>query len=282
MSSNVRFISVNHADDATLSASPAAVSTLPVTNLQLSPRGKISRFTGLATQDIDGTLPSSRLVSGFVLYRHNLTTSATCRLRLYSDVAMTTLIYDTGAFVALPGKALGELDWGIDPLGASVFTGWGEAFTQLWFTPIKIRAFKITLTDAGNPDGYIDVGRLFLGPFLEPLINIEFGTLQLGWSEGSTQTRTGGGSLRTDSSPAGPYRCLTMSLNGLNEGERSRFVDFQRTTGLRKDFFVSVFPEQGGALERDHAMVGKLVSQDKFTRLTWTQPGVTTFEIEEA
>lgn len=276
--SNLRLIAVNDVDSATLSASPAVLSTLPASNLQLPERAKVVRTSSTAAQDIKGTWSAAKVVSGCALVRHNLTSSATWRLRLYSDAAWTTLVYDSGAMVATPAKALGELIWGVEPLGVTVFTGWGQAFSDHYFAPISARSFTLTLTDAANPDGYLQASRLFLGYTLEPEANCDWG-LKLSWKESSKLSRTDGGSLRVD--PYQPYRTLDFNLNWLTSGDRARFLDVFRAAGRRLDVWISVFPGSGGMLERDHAMQARLTGGGDSTHNrynNWTQP----FQLEEA
>ena len=70
--SNLRIVWAIPSDTATLSASPALVSTLPVTNLQDPTRARIARTTSLAQQQILGNLTSLQIVNSLVLWRHNL------------------------------------------------------------------------------------------------------------------------------------------------------------------------------------------------------------------
>lgn len=255
--SKLRLIIENHADSATLTASPAVLTTLPVSNLQLSPRAKVMRTSGLAAQQISGAWPQPKILSGCALWRHNLSSAGTWRLQLYADAACATRpLYDSGDVVAWPAKALGDLVFGVDPLGATVFTGWGQAHSSLWFTPVVAGSFRLTLTDPTNADGYIEAARLFLGMALEPAYNPSWGhTLE--WRDESKQTRTDGGSLRSES--VAPYRALKLQLEWLTDTDRPKFLDIGRTLGKRKDLFISLYPNAGGMLERDYGIAAKVV-----------------------
>jgi hypothetical protein len=281
---NVRFIIDNYADDATLSASAGVVAAMPVTNLQDPSRGRFMRTTSIASQTINGNFTLAALVSSVVLYSHTLTSSATWQIKFYDGLNQTgTLLFDSGAQPAYSGKSFGELIYGVDVWGASVFTGWGKAFSQLWMNSgVVALSFQIIIQDPSNTVGYWDAGRLIIGNYLEPLENIDYGAIEFGWQEDSKQTRTGGGTLRTDVAAAGSFRQLSFSLDYLNEGERAKFAEFQRKGGLRKDFFVSVFATQGGALERDHAMLGKITTLSAMGRPSYIQAGSIKLNIEEA
>lgn len=257
MSNGMKMIAVNQGDVATMTASPAVVATLPVTNLQTQPRAAVMRTTSTADQQVKLTWPAAKLLSAVALVRHNLSSAATWRIQVYSDAAWTTLIYDSGAVLAAPGKALGDLAWGLDPLGASVFTGWSYAFSSLYFAPVAAQSVKITLSDTGNAAGYLEASRLFVGAHIEPQYTVSYG-VKLGWKENTVTTRTDGGSLRSD--PTLPYRTLSFNLDWIVESDRAVLLDALRQVGKRQDLWVTIFPGVGGAKERDYSMTAKVVN----------------------
>jgi len=252
----MRLITINEADSAAITAVPAAVATMPATFLQ-EPSRKRMRCMTISNQVLQLVWPSTRIFSAMALLRHNLSGAATWRVQIWADAAATTLVWDSGAGPACPGKALGDLFWGIDPLGSSVFTGWAYAFSVLWFTPVAGQAMTITLDDPTNSDGFLAASRLFAGNYLETADGPSMG-MKLKWSEGSKQRRSDGGTLRTDATES--WRVLSFSLDWLSKSDRPKFLEVGRRVGKRKDIFVSVYPGEGGALERDYTMQGKFVS----------------------
>lgn len=260
---SVRIVSANTADSATLSSTDF-VATLPVGNLQLEGRGRVARTVNVTGDKVIlGNFAGASVVSCAVLYNHNLTSQATFRLQLYAAANQTgSIVYDTGAVVALPALGWGEFGWGLTPWGGTVFSGWGSAFSDFWFTAVGALSFKITLNDAANPAGYIQVKRLLIGPYFEPAVNVEYG-LQLSWQDNSTQIRTQGGSLRTDNRVL--FRTLQARLSRMTTAERAVFTELVRTIGLRKETFVSVWPDAGGSLERDYALLGKFTKMPQIT-----------------
>lgn len=257
----MRIIVTNYADTATLTASPAMLTDLPVGNLQDQSREKVARTSSLAAQTIDVTLDAARPLAACVLYRGNFSATATWRVRVYDTPAMGTLLYDSGAggvYLAGP-KTLGDLEWGIDPLGATLFDGWGYTFSSLWFSVVVGQFVRITLTDADNPDGYMQASRLFLGTYIEP-IGMPVPGMSLHWQETTTHSRTDGGTLRSE--PGAGYRALTVHGERLVEKTRVDLSSLNRDAGMRHDVYVSVFPELGTALERDHQMQAKLIALD--------------------
>lgn len=254
---NLRIIPDNLADTATLTASPAVAATLPVTNLQLSLRSRVMRTTSTVDQQIKGTWASAQMLSGAVIWRHNLTSAGTWKLELFSDAAWTTKVYDSGDVVSWPAKAWGEFIWGVDPLGANVFTGWGKAFSAMWFSPTAAQSFRITFKDATNSAGYLEVGRLFLGLHLEPLYNMSYDHA-LEWVDDSKQERTDGTSLHTDA--VEQYRRFKFRLDWLTDSERPKWLEAFRVAGKTKDIFISAYPTQGGMKERDYSFSARITS----------------------
>lgn len=256
MSANVRLIYDNAADRATLAASPALVSTLPVTNLQDPSRSRPARTTSTATQVITGGWSVLEMVGSMALSRHNLSSGATLQLELFSGAGLTgSLLFDSGEALAVSAFGWGEFGWGMTGWGGSVFDSWPDRFSNLYFTAVLARSFRLTIKDASNAAGYLQMGRLFLGPYFEPVSNMSYG-LTCGPQEDSRQTRTDGGTLRTD--PQGSYRHWSFDLDWVEPAERATLTEILRLKGKRTDMFINCFPGAGGVQERDHAGAVKL------------------------
>lgn len=264
MSANIRIIHDNAGDDATLSAD-AEVATLPVTHLQDPTRARVWQTPdGTTAATISGDLPELTVLSALALWRHNFSSQATWRLRVWDGAGQSgTQLYDSGTVDALPPVALGDMEWGVTPLGASAFAGWALAYSVLWFAPVTGRSFQLDLDDPGSSDGYLEASRLFLGRYLQPSVNLSWGHGLL-WDEDTRQERTDGGTLRSEAGIV--YRRLTIALEALQGQDRSKFQDLQRTVGLRRDLFVSVYPERGGTLERDYGFAAKIETPDPMKR----------------
>jgi hypothetical protein len=265
--SNIRILVENKIDSVTLSDSPTMVSTLSVENLQNSLRAKVARTTGIADQSILGDWSAPVSISGAAIWRTNLSDEGTWRLRLYDGAGQTgSVVYDSGVIDAAEKITLGDLNWGIDPLGATVYTEWDKISATLWFEAVSALSFELTLSDAGNSDGYMEVSGLYMGVAASPTFNAVNG-LALKWQDDTKQERTDGGSLRSDA--VEPYRVIQFNLDTLVESERAIFIEMMRSTGLRKDIFVSCFPGAGGKQERDYSFACKLSGQSSSTYATF-------------
>jgi hypothetical protein len=255
--SNMRIVWNVASDNATLSASPLMVGSLFELNLQDPTRARVVCSTSTASQQILGDFDADTLVNSLVLWRHNLSNQATWRIELFDEVGQAgNLVYDSEVLPAINIKALNDLDWGVEPLGASAFTDWALAYSVLWFAWTAARSFRLTLSDPLNSDGYIEASRLIVGRYFEPKYNASFGSA-LAWVDTSTHSRTAGGTLRTNQGPV--FRQLKLFLDLLDESDRTTLIEIMRTKGKRKDVFVSLYPEVGGSKERDHSFVGKHV-----------------------
>jgi hypothetical protein len=256
--SNLRIVETNVADQATLTASPALAASLPVTHLQDRRRAYVARTTSTASQTILGTWPALRWLSAAALCRHNLSPTATWRLELFDGVNQTgTTVYDSGAVAAVGTIPLGELDWGASPFGATWRLGHSQPLQSvLWFTPVEARSLRITLADASNPDGYMQASRLVMGTYWELENNVDYGAA-LAWVDNSELSRTAGGTLRNN--PVEMYRELTLPFSWLTQADRGRMVDLLRRSGRSGEILVSMYAAEGGKLERDHTLLGRLV-----------------------
>lgn len=265
MTTNLRIVAVNAVDTAALSSSDFAAG-LPVSNLQVEGRARVARtVNATGSKVVLGTFAAASAASACILYRNNLTSEGTWRLELWDNVNQTgTKVYDSGNVLALQALGWGEFGWGMEPWGADVFTGWPVAFSVMWFPSVGARSFRLTLIDPANPEGCIQAKRLVIGQAFEPSQNMSYG-LRLQWAENSVQTRTAGNSIRTD--PMSAFRQLSGTLGHLPPGERAQFIEIARKVGMRNEIFISVFPEVGGAKERDYSMLGKFTSMPQSSHL---------------
>jgi hypothetical protein len=255
--SNLRIIYRNLADAATLGASPALVAALPVANLQ-TPGRMPARTTSTADQTITGDWGSSQQVNAVVLWRHNLSEFAEWRVELFAGANQTgTKVYDSGG-VGGETIPLGDLRWGVDPLGTTIQRDWTRAYQSvLYFGTVVARSFRITLVDPDNADGYLQAARLFIGAYWSPDRNHDYGA-SLVWQDDSTQYRTAGGSLRSDVKALS--RVINFSLSYMRAADRAAFTDILREVGKVSEVFLSLYPGAGGAQERDYQVLGKMTS----------------------
>lgn len=252
---NLRLLSTNVVDAATLSSSDFA-ATLPATNLQVEGRARVARTSNATgTKTIYGNFAGTTLCSALVLYGHNLSGTATWRLRLYNGANQTgTVVYDSTTLTPQTVVGWGAFQWGAEPWGSYIFRDWEQPFYSLFFSEVYAVSFRLDITDTGNPAGYLQASRLIMGRYLTPYFNAAYG-LALSWDTNSVQRRTLGGSVRTDRRAT--FRRLSFDLETLDAGERALWLDLARSVSLHREMFVSIYPGVGGELERDHSLLCK-------------------------
>lgn len=258
-----RLVPVNAADTATLSVTPAAVSTLPITNLQSSIRDRLWRSTSLASQVIEGNWAGDvRRISHFSLWPSAQASSlvgSTVRLQVFSDLAMASSVYDqTWDFFTPTGPG-----WGDDPWGAFQ---WGAAYDDRtsrlaplskWFSVVNASAFRVTISNAGAVDtDYFEARRMVLGEYQEAPYNGLVGMAPQ-WRSNSEHQRTIGGSLRRLA--RAKWRELRFETIFSTDEDRAKWSDILQACDPGREVVVSIFPANSSErLERDFTVLGSL------------------------
>lgn len=129
-------------------------ASYPITNLRNRYLSQVARTSNaLATSSIItvdlGTASSIGVVA---LISHNLTPSATVRIRGANNSGMTSPVYDSGN------------------VGIYEHTDYAASFSSAY-----ARYWKIDIVDTANPAGYIQIGRLFIGQRFKPTFNCDWG-----------------------------------------------------------------------------------------------------------
>jgi hypothetical protein len=133
----------NLVDTATITAS-SAVASLPASNVAQLWRSKPWRSTGCSSEWIKFDFGSAKAVRALVFVGHNLTSGATIKIQGNATDVWTSPSID----VTLTYNAANVV--------------------YLWTADQSFRYWRITIADASNPDGYVQIGRVFLGPTTTP------------------------------------------------------------------------------------------------------------------
>ncbi|MBB3142837.1 hypothetical protein [Halomonas organivorans] len=253
MSNKLRMILDNLHDTATLTASTEG---MPIEYTQRSGRSYVWRsefqpVVDLPEQTIEATLAKPAYLDAVVIYAHNISTAGTVRVEL---MLSGSVVYDSGAVVATEIIPLGIWRAGIDPWGASALTGLPIRQYTSWIDPVVADAYRITINDPANPDDYLEIGRIFAGVTFSPELNPQYG-VSLDWLDFTELQRTESGSLRAVGE--GSARRLSIDLAHLSREGISENTRQLLTAGKRRDIYVSMYPEQGGMLENEHAFVAR-------------------------
>jgi hypothetical protein len=254
---NFRVCPYNHHDFATLTTSVATASSFFVTDTQNYNRSKLWVAGSTADQYIRGTLAASgNTANMFAIFLHNCAGSSV-RLRLYSDAAWTTNVYDSTALPFNNVSADSSYDWGVgnvDPLRS-------RAPYWLYFNEVTFRSYEIALST--NVGGAWQIGRIWLGKYFESSINPNFGTA-VGVAANADRGRTRGGSVRA--SVGEKWRVFNCEFGMMGEADRAVWMDIMGYCGLSRDMFVSLFPTAATRMERDYTMNGLMSGLDPIGR----------------
>lgn len=250
---NLRILYDNVVAKAALTASTTA-GALAASNLLTDVKSAVHRSTGTSVI-YTMTWSAVQTVGAVALPATNLTSTATIRVQLYSDTAGATLIADSGTVAACPSPMLGLHGWGA--IDANAFAHGGASKAAVWFASQfnTVRRCVITLTDAGNPAGYIDCARLVVGPYWEAAYNPNYG-VTAGSIDLTTVQRSQAGDQLTVR--GAQYQAMSFDLAWLTEVKRAELAKILRSAGGHTNLFISLLPgDEHASAEQDHMIYGK-------------------------
>lgn len=225
-------------------------ATYPRDNLKTLPLARVARSTDatVSSTQVIGTLDQARGVRLLALVRHNLTLAATFRLRLFSDAARTTQIYDSGVTNVWPAVYPTEtLEWEDDNWWTGSYTT-AELTGQQWVRPIWLgrlyvaRAFELEIADTANPAGYVEIGLLEVAQGWQTTVNMAYG-YQEGWRFRSVGVEALGGGMYFDRRDK--PRVARGEVNYLPRDEAmARYFEMLRQQDLTDPLLWFPFPDE--------------------------------------
>jgi len=184
-------------DTATLSGG-SWLAGLPLTNLQTDALASVARSTTDSTADatINVDYGAAQAISVVALVRHNIQSAGTWRVRGSAASDMSAPVYDSGTVAVWPEQwATGVLPAGHPNAATRLLTNAQIAALDpprdavLVFTEATARYWRIEITDTGNTDTYIEIGRLVMAPRFQPTFNFAPGS-EFGFVDGTTVGRS--------------------------------------------------------------------------------------------
>lgn len=177
----------NYADrqDCTLSGGDW-LSSLPLSNLKnrvLQKRAR-SKDTLPTSTKFDITLLSPQPVLCLTLAGHNLSVNARVKVVVYDDVLKNNIYYDSGWVDAWPQIFESDsLEWESDNFWLGTLSNdqrvdftplFVDLFSKATFVPVA-KYITVEIDDTTNPDGYVEIGRLFFSDVWQPTRNASLG-----------------------------------------------------------------------------------------------------------
>ena len=247
MARNMIISSTNYVDSATSITADDEVATLPVENLQDRQIVRIWRNTQTSAQ-IDVDFGQGRLVNFVALIKHSLSQLATIRFRFSNEADFSTNVHDSGTIDAWPVlEEFGTLPWGVFQWGGFLNPEIAAEYTISTFDvldeAVVARYLRIDMSDASNPEGYIQAGRLISGPAYQPSINYANG-VEFEFIDESRVTKSRGGQTFVDEVER--YRRMRFELINIPEAEifSNVFNQIDRLRGVSQDILVIPQPDE--------------------------------------
>lgn len=230
----------NRADIAVLTGGSWSTK-LPLTNLLDRIIGRVARTTSTAPASsiIVIDLGKSTNVRDVTLRNHNLSLAARYRVTgsAVSDFSVKT--YDSGWKDVWPEVyAWGTLEWEDDNFWSGKYTaeetqGYTTQLDHILPVAKALRYWKIELSDSTNPTGYLQAGRLFIGPAWQPQLNMSYGA-SLAWETGTTAQAALSGAEYFDRRT--PFRVQRFSIDWMDQDEAfCKAFELQRQAGIDRE-----------------------------------------------
>jgi hypothetical protein len=240
--SNVTLGFPNRIDSSTLSGG-SWVAGLPLNNLKTRTLGRVARSTddALASTkfDIDLTTTTKRM-NVFALVNHNLSLQAKFRIRVSTVSNFATTTYDSGWLDVWPQVyTVQTVDWLDENFWSLKYTqeqieGYTTAFIHNLPTGLTSRYWRVEFDDTTNADGFVQAGRVFIGPTWSPEENVANGAMSIGWNTDTDVQRALSGSEYFQSRT--PYRTVRFSLDILTQDEAfGNAFEIQRRAGVDQE-----------------------------------------------
>lgn len=229
--SNVLFLSSRWIDGATVTASSER-GLLAVEHVQTYRPDQVWRATGCNAEHIAWDFGEEQVVEAAIIVAHNLSADATIRLRLGATQGGVTAApdYDSGFVSPWPSSGRPtDLDW------PSYFS------LLLAENAVGYRYGRLDIEDSTNPDGYVQIGRLFVGPAFVPAINVD-----INWSlglvaPGEVVVSSFGRTFLDERGPAS--RVMQLPFSAIDQNELlEELLELERYLGTTGDFAFCLDP----------------------------------------
>lgn len=230
--SNALFLSSRWLDGGAVTAS-SEQGLLTADHVQTIRPDEVWRATGCATEWLAWDFGEALVFEALVALAHNLSADATWRVRLAATAADVTAspALDSGVISAWPSSGKPD-DPGESPYSMVVSNN-----------STGYRYGRVDFFDPTNPDGFVQVGRLYAGPAFVPAINVDISP-SLGLISPDEVGRTAFGHAIGDN--RGPTsRVLQVPMSAMTKSEvNSELLELQRYCGLAKDFAFCLDPAE--------------------------------------
>lgn len=278
----------NRTDASTL-ASGSWLSTLPLNNIKNRQVQKVARSSDatLTSTKFTVDLGSAKTIGVVALIVHNISVDGTCRIRGNSITDMTTPAYDSGWVDVWPNGIIPQdlLEWEDDNFWLGTMSqedraGYNAPYINLMASQQSLRYWLIEIDDTTNADGYVQIGRLFMGATWTPEYNYEQGSAGLGYSDPTTVEKSLSEAEYFD--VRSRSRVFGFNLKFLSSAEAYSYVlELQRLAGTSGEVLCIPDSEDTDYLVK-RSFVGRMISMSKISIPTLSShPHTVDIELKE-
>lgn len=167
---------------------------------------------GTLTENIVADMGSAVAVQAFALKNHNFSPSAAVRI-----------------------QANASNSWGSPSVDVSVPLA-TDLLAYFWGTPQSYQWWRLSVVDSAPVTTYLEIGRLFVGPYFSPSINISIG-YKRHYSDPSDVLYSDGGQIVTNQKTR--FQNLDLQFQYLSDVDIASFDAMFLNRGIGKEFFYT-------------------------------------------
>jgi len=205
----VRFMYNNLWDGGTLTAS-SEDSEFPASNTQHHWWKKYWKSTGVSGEWLKIDLGSAQDIKAFAIKYHNFTTGATLKIQANSSDSWTSPPVDETLNIT------------------------SDVIVKFWSSAQNYRWWRIYIDDAGNSDGYLLVGRVFLGGHVELSRVYSYG-FEFQYIDPSGIIFSSNGQIATNQKDR--YKRFSYNFRGLTSTDKSNLETIFDSVGQSIPYF---------------------------------------------
>lgn len=236
MSFPLRAVYDNSCERSTLSVTGAP--QLPVGNLHSNTKNEVYRSAaGVTSVTFTATYFSPEAIGVVAFPFCNFSTTATMRVRLYSDAGCTVLLLDSGTVFCSQGG--GAKVAGLTAVQSANAYSWGGGVAATcWVVPTQgVYGVKIDVADSANLQGCLEASRLIIGEYYQPVMNAEYGASSV-MEDTTTTFRTDAGNLLPDVGTK--FKKVSLTLSFMQAADRAGLWKLVNYCGKSQPVFLSV------------------------------------------
>lgn len=253
MTSNIRILASDKAATALISASSTA-GAMVASNMQNDIKSQVWRAAGTGAT-LTLTWANFISVDTVVLPFTNFSNGASILINAYTNTGDTAPVW-TMSGNACPYSSPSVFGWDVLPPSSNFF-GYGSAVYCAFYSNVlaSIKKLEIAISDNGNTNGFIEIGRLLCGARFEPDRPTEYG-LSLTFDDRSTNKRNGAGDLISELKTRS--KRLSFDTAFETDGDRKMFQGIMRQCGTSKPLFIDAkYSESDYDTRQNYMIYGK-------------------------